>query len=198
MTAQAGDTTSLSSHKAALRKAVRQQRRVLPRAERRRAAQRAAEHLARACHTWQARNVALYLSLAEEIDTAPLIRRLLRQRCALFVPRIGADRTLRFVQLAARTVLRPNRYGILEPPGAPRAPRLDLIVLPLVAFDAQGRRLGMGGGYYDRMLARSRAHRRPLRVGLAFALQELRAVPADARDARLDAVVTELGMRRFR
>jgi 5-formyltetrahydrofolate cyclo-ligase len=79
-----------------------------------------------------------------------------------------------------------------------RPPRLDLVVLPLVAFDDEGRRLGMGGGYYDRWLARPRAARRPLRVGFGFALQEARVVPATAHDVRLDAVVTERGLRRFR
>ena len=198
MTAQAGDTTSLSVQKAALRRTVRQLRRALPRAQRRRAARQAAVHLARACRRWQTRNIALYLGTAEEIDTAPLILRLLRLNCALHVPRIRAGGRLQFVRFTAGAPLRANRYGIAEPTASALAVRLDLIVLPLVAFDAQGRRLGMGGGYYDRWLAGARSVRRPLRVGLAFALQEVRAVPAATQDVFLDAVVTEQGLRRFR
>jgi 5-formyltetrahydrofolate cyclo-ligase len=194
MTAQAGDTSILSRRKAALRKTLRARRRSLSPTSRRRAARAAAVHLARACRRWQARSVALYLGLPEEIDTAPLIELLLRQGCALYVPRI-ARHELSFARLGA--TLRRNRYGIAEPVVARRPARLDLLVLPLVAFDAEGRRLGMGGGYYDRYLAQ-RAGRRPLRVGLAFAAQEVPAVPADARDARLDAVVTEHGLRRLR
>ena len=194
MTAQAGDTTSLSSRKAAQRKALRAVRRAVPPVERRRAAQAAARHLARACRRWQARHVALYLGIPEELDTQPLIAALRGAR--LYAPRVGRDGALRFARLAPP--LRRNRYGIREPAALRCPPRLDLIVLPLVAFDAQGRRLGMGGGYYDRLLARARAFRRPLRVGFGFAAQEVAAVPAGARDVRLDAVVTERGVRRFR
>lgn len=201
MTAQAGDTTSLSSRKAlasrktALRTQIRQRRRMLPAAARRRAALAAARHLARACRLLRARHVAAYLGFADEIDTGPALRLLRRQGCHVYVPKIAGPR-LRFARL--RGALRRNRYGIAEPAVLRLPPRLDLIVLPLVAFDAAGRRLGMGGGYYDRLLARPRAARRPLRVGYAFAAQEARAVPVAAHDVRLDAVVTERGWRRFR
>jgi 5-formyltetrahydrofolate cyclo-ligase len=114
------------------------------------------------------------------------------------VPKLGAGGELRFTRWRPGQALRANRYGIGEPVALARPPRLDLVVLPLVAFDAQGRRLGMGGGYYDRRLARARATRRPLRVGYAFALQEVASVPAAAHDVALDAVVTERGVRRFR
>jgi len=195
MTAQAGDTTSLSARKAAQRKALRSSRRALPPSQRRRAALRAARHLARLARAAGARHVAAYLGVNEEIDTAPLLALLRRQGCRLYVPRLAGER-LRFAPL--RGTLRDNRYGIAEPAGAARPPRLDLIVLPLVGFDAAGRRLGMGGGYYDRLLARPRPSRRPLRVGLAFAAQELPEVAAGAGDARLDAIVTERGARRIR
>ena len=195
MTAQAGGTTSLSA-KAALRSSLRQRRRALAPAQRRQAARRAATHLARAARRWQARHVAAFLAIPEEIDTRPLLALLRRQGCALYVPKVGRDGALRFTRLGA--ALRPNRYGISEPAALRRPPRLDLIVLPLVAFDAQGRRLGMGGGYYDRLLACPRASRRPLRVGYAFAAQEVAAVPSAAHDVRLDAVVTERGLWRFR
>lgn len=195
MTAQAGDTTSLFSRKAAQRKALRRARAAIPAAPRRCAAQAAARRLARLARAAGARHVAAYLSLVEEIDTAPLIALLRRQGCRVYVPKL-AGAHLRFAPL--RGALRANRFRIAEPVGAGRPPRLDLIVLPLVAFDADGRRLGMGGGYYDRLLARPRPGRRPLRVGLAFAAQEVPAVPAGAGDARLDAIVTERGARRFR
>jgi 5-formyltetrahydrofolate cyclo-ligase len=174
---------------------VRQLRRAVPRADRRRAARQAALHLARVARACSARHVAAYLSLPEEIDTAPLIALLRRQRCVLYVPKLAGAGRLRFMRLD--TAMRRNRYGIAEPVAGGRPPRLDLIVLPLVAFDEAGRRLGMGGGYYDRLLARPRPWRRPLRIGLAFAAQQVAAVPANARDARLDAVVTERGLRRF-
>ena len=195
MTAQAGDTTSsLAARKRALRQQLRRLRAAIPRSERRRAAQAAARHLARACRGWQARDVALYLGLPEEIDTRPLVAAL--QRARLYVPRIGPGPRLRFSRLTPPLVA--NRYGIHEPAALRRPAHLDVIVLPLVAFDRQGRRLGMGGGYYDRLLARRPSHGRPLCVGLAFAAQEVAAVPAGPLDARLDAIVTERGLRRFR
>jgi 5-formyltetrahydrofolate cyclo-ligase len=101
---------------------------------------------------------------------------------------------MRFVALGP--VLRDNRYGIAEPASGMRAARLDLIVLPLVAFDAQGHRLGMGGGYYDRLLARTRRGG-PRRVGYAFSAQQADALPHEAHDAKLDAVATERGLLRF-
>jgi 5-formyltetrahydrofolate cyclo-ligase len=189
---------SLVGRKNALRKSVRQIRRTLSPAQRRLAARRAAAHLARACRRWNARCVALYLSLPEELDTAPALRRLAAQGCVLWVPKIRAPGQLRFARWRRGSVLRRNRYGIAEPAAAAVRIPFDLIVLPLVAFDAGGHRLGMGGGYYDRLLVRPRVHRRPLRVGLAFAAQEVPAVPHGAHDARLDAIVTEHGLRRFR
>jgi 5-formyltetrahydrofolate cyclo-ligase len=212
MTAQAGDTTpiakaigvvsstrfdELAARKGALRRQLRQARAAIPRSERRRAAQAAARHLARACRAWGARHVALYLALPEEIDTGPLLALLRRQGCILHVPKVGAGGQLCFTRWRPGQALRANRYRIGEPVTLVRPPRLDLVVLPLVAFDANGGRLGMGGGYYDRLLSRPRASRRPLRVGYAFAAQETAAVPVAAHDARLDAVVTERGLRRF-
>lgn len=195
MTAQAGGTTSsLAARKGAQRRQLRQARAAIPQAERRRAALRAARHLARLARACGARHVAAYLALAEEIATQPAIGLLRRQGCRLYVPKLAGAR-LRFAPL--RGALKRNRYRIAEPAGARRPPRLDLIVLPLVAFDAAGARLGMGGGYYDRLLAGARSGRRPLRVGLAFAAQEVPAVAAGGGDARLDAVVTERGVRRF-
>jgi 5-formyltetrahydrofolate cyclo-ligase len=185
----------LAARKGALRRQLRRARAALPAATRRCAAESAARRLARLARATGARHVAAYLSLLEEIDTAPLIALLRRQGCRVYVPKLAGAR-LRFAPL--RGALRANRFRIAEPVRAGRPPRLDLIVLPLVAFDAAGRRLGMGGGYYDRLLARQRPARRPLRVGLAFAAQEVAAVPAGAGDARLDAIVTERGLRRFR
>lgn len=197
MTAQAGGTTSsLAQRKSALRRSLRELRRSIPPSRRRHAALRAALHVARAARRCGARHVAVYLSLGGEIDTAPAIDALRRQGCTLYVPKVGGDGRLRFARL--QPPLRRNRYGIAEPVLLKRPPRLDLILLPLVAFDAQGRRLGMGGGYYDRLLERARASRRPLRVGHAFGVQQVAAVPVAAHDARLDAVITERGFRRFR
>ncbi|HUR40638.1 MAG TPA: 5-formyltetrahydrofolate cyclo-ligase [Verrucomicrobiae bacterium] len=190
-----GDTAnSLAQRKSALRRELRQVRAALSPNQRKRAAQQAARHLARACTRWGARNVAVYLGIATELDTRPLIAAL--RHLHLYAPKLRPGNRLAFARLAPP--LRRNRYGIAEPLASRPPARLDLIVLPLVGFDSSGARLGMGGGYYDRLLARPRAFRRPLRVGLAFAAQEIARVPVAADDVRLDAIVTELGLRRFR
>ena len=80
------------------------------------------------------------------------------------------------------------------------ARRLDVMLLPLVGFDSEGRRLGMGGGYYDATLAYLRSRRRwrkPLLVGVAYACQQLKEVPAEPWDVRLDMILTEKGLIRF-
>lgn len=73
----------------------------------------------------------------------------------------------------------------------------EVVIVPLVGFDARGYRLGYGGGFYDRTLAMLRAKRPTIAVGFAFAAQELPEVPIDAYDQKLDAIVTEQGLRRF-
>ncbi len=105
--------------------------------------------------------------------------------------------------LRAGGVRLENRYGIAEPATADAraASGFDLIFVPLVAFDDRGARLGMGGGYYDRVLAfRQRRHawRRPRVVGLAYSFQELDHIDLRAHDVRLDAVVTERGVKFFK
>lgn len=73
----------------------------------------------------------------------------------------------------------------------------EVVIVPLVGFDARGYRLGYGGGFYDRTLAMLRAKRPTVAVGFAFAAQELPEVPIDAYDQKLDAIVTEQGLRLF-
>jgi 5-formyltetrahydrofolate cyclo-ligase len=108
---------------------------------------------------------------------------------------------LQFLPLEPGDPMRPNRYGIDEP-AAGRAPwplwTLDLILMPLVAVDRQGNRLGMGGGYYDRSLAAlSRGGRRPLLIGLAHQCQCTATLPDAHWDVPLDGVITEAGCHAF-
>jgi 5-formyltetrahydrofolate cyclo-ligase len=107
-------------------------------------------------------------------------------------------RSLYFAPYTPGMAMRSNRFGILEPQVHPRhwrrAQDLDLILLPLVAFDLHGHRVGMGGGFYDRSLA-FRAHRvhrvKPHLIGLAHELQKVAAVNAQHWDIPLDAIATE-------
>lgn len=143
-----------------------------------------------------ARRFALYAPADGELDPSPLIDALLARNRMVALPVVLPDRLLGFYRYTANTRLIRNRYGILEPDT--RTARylerasLDVVLLPLVAFDDAGHRLGMGGGYYDATFARAAA--RPLLVGLAHALQRVEALAPAPWDIALDAVITEAGI----
>jgi 5-formyltetrahydrofolate cyclo-ligase len=194
----AADDASLK----ALRRSLRARRRAVPAKERRRAAQQLAHQVERAGLLRPGRRLGLYLPLPEEIDTQPLLARALRRGCKVYVPRVTDYRRhrMRFVLLTGH--LKASRYGIAEPPdGIGRSARgLDVILMPLVGFDARGNRIGMGKGYYDRALAFLRqrsAWRRPLLVGLAFDCQRVDALPARPHDVPLALVATPSTLYRF-
>ena len=202
MTAQAGDTLShsLAARKSELRKTLRRRRIAISRAQRNRCARRAALQLLRWRRLRQARHIAVYLSARSELSTAILIEYLLRQRRSLWAPVTGPAAGMHFVPLRRESKTRRGPLNLPQPASTrPRrsAARIDLILLPLLGFDARGHRLGNGGGYYDRALAGPRPGRRPLLVGYAYAAQETAAIPAESWDVRLDAVITEKGLRRF-
>ncbi len=149
------------------------------------------------------KRVALYLPFDRELDTAALIDAARRRGVQLFVAVIIDRRhcRLRFYPLRGET--RPGVFGISVPRlrAAPVLPQwLDLIVIPLVGVDSGGRRLGMGGGYYDRALAFRRRRtiwKGPHLVGLAFECQRTDADFAQSWDVRLDSLATESGVEQF-
>ena len=115
------------------------------------------------------------------------------------VPRRSGNRMSFFVHRPEAPLTR-NRFGIEEPPlGAPwiNTRALDLVLAPLVAFDDQGNRLGMGGGFYDRHFGNLPKCLRPLLVGVAHEVQRADALPAAPWDVPLDGILTETGWRRF-
>lgn len=187
-----------------LRARMRRLRRRLTPSERRAAARAAARRLARTALFRRARHLAAYLPVGGEADPRPLIELAWRRGKRVYLPVVDAvhGRRLGFAPYAPATALRPNRWGIPEPARALalRPPqRLDLVIVPLVAFDTCGNRLGMGAGYYDRSFAflRRRRWRRPRLVGLAYAFQEVPRLEARPWDVPLDAVLTERGLRVF-
>jgi 5-formyltetrahydrofolate cyclo-ligase len=139
-----------------------------------------------------------YRALAEEADPARLLEVLGSQGCEICYPRvhIKAHPLMFHVPIAGEPWL-AGAFGIPEP--RPDWPRADpsLLLVPLLAFDGEGYRLGYGGGYYDRTLAHFRAQRPVTAIGVAFAGQEVPRVPREPNDQRLDMIVTEQGIRRF-
>ncbi|WP_296815263.1 5-formyltetrahydrofolate cyclo-ligase [Brevundimonas sp.] len=135
--------------------------------------------------------VALYRPMGSEIDPAPLARALIGLSCDLCLPVVERlDAPLVFRAWTTGQALRPDLVGSAAP--LPDAPQVnpDLIIAPLLAFDAFGHRLGQGGGYYDRTFA---ARPDAVRVGLAWAAQQVERLPAEGHDMPLHGVLTESG-----
>ncbi|EFL50498.1 5-formyltetrahydrofolate cyclo-ligase [Solidesulfovibrio fructosivorans JJ]] len=149
-----------------------------------------------------AREVLAYLPIRGEVDAGILVRSLLASGRRVLLPRCRPDAPgeLDVGCLTSLDAAVPGRYGILEPPRAaclpPSAYSPDVILVPGVAFDAKGARLGFGGGYYDRLLALPMAAS-ALTIGLAYAFQVVPQLPADPWDRPVDIVVTELQTYRF-
>ncbi|MDP1925553.1 MAG: 5-formyltetrahydrofolate cyclo-ligase [Thiobacillus sp.] len=151
----------------------------------------------------RAQRIGFYLPQGGEFDAHPLLDQalMMKRQCYLpMLPRRG--RVMRFGRVGRKTQMTKNRYGIAEPVDARalRARQLDLLLMPLVGFDHQGYRLGMGGGYYDATLAymqRRRSWRKPRLVGIAYECQRVEKLPHDPWDMPLDAVLTERQLYRF-
>jgi 5-formyltetrahydrofolate cyclo-ligase len=139
--------------------------------------------------------VMVYASKPGEVDTSGLISRLLSQGKRVVVPIIEQEtRSLRLSYLEDPCVLRPSTFLVPEPVGREipvDASTVSLVIIPLIAFDRQGHRLGYGAGYYDRFLSR---HPWMRKIGVAFSCQEVPRIPADENDVSLDVIVTETGI----
>ncbi len=189
----------------ALRQQKRQQRRALGSAQQRQHGRQLARLLARQHALRNASRIAAYLPNDGEIDTTDFIQRAWQRSQQVFLPVLSPLRHgLFFAPYWPHSPLVANRFGIAEPDCSPcrwlRAAQLDIILLPLVAFDEHGNRLGMGGGFYDRTLAfrRHRQHRRkPLLIGLAHECQASEDIISQSWDVPLDAIATEQRFMRF-
>lgn len=131
--------------------------------------------------------VALYASMADEVDTTAIDTHLRQRRVSCWYPRVDEE-ILHLVEVGSRDDLSPGHRRILEPDGRSEIESPDVILVPGVAFDLRGGRLGHGGGHYDRLLA---AHPGAIRVGLAFSCQLVLRVPMERHDMPLDVVITE-------
>lgn len=135
-----------------------------------------------------------YMPMRTEIDPLPAMA---AHQGVVGVPVIpGKAVPLRFCEWSPGCEMVMGAFGALIPAGGVLV-EPEVLIVPLLSFDARGYRLGYGGGYYDRTLEMLRARRPTLAVGFAFAAQEVAEVPIDATDQRLDAVVTEQGLRLF-
>ncbi len=159
------------------------------------AAQQAAQILLQAIHFQQSKTIACYIAVNDEFLTQPIIEAIWQTHKQCYLPVLTAENTLQFAHYAEQDVMQANRYGIPEPVNTHRIPaeQLDMVILPLLAFDLQGHRLGTGGGYYDKTFAflKTKSATHPLLIGLGFAAQQADHLPNENFDVDLDAVLTE-------
>ncbi|MGE5625244.1 MAG: 5-formyltetrahydrofolate cyclo-ligase [Bacillota bacterium] len=164
----------------------------------RRAAAVAAAHLLAATPLYQdARRIAVYIAVDGELDPEPLVQNARAAGKEIYLPVLppATAGVMSFRPYAPGAALKPNRFQIPEPvAGDPLPPAdLDIVLTPLVAFDLEGNRLGMGAGYYDKTFAFLKRVQRvhPALVGFAYECQLAPEVPAEVWDVPLSAVVTE-------
>jgi 5-formyltetrahydrofolate cyclo-ligase len=194
---------SMTSRRA-LRKQMRTRRRAIDKSTRRRMAEALARHLGTCLRVRRAHRIACYLSNDGEMDLGPSMELLRSSGAKLLLPALRGDH-LWFLPYDRETRLAPNRFGIPEPDAAPhtrcRARDLDLVLMPLVAFDTTGNRLGMGGGFYDRTFSYLQSRKtwgKPLLLGIAYEFQHLNSLTPQPWDVPLQGVATEKCLHRFR
>ncbi|MGI9292284.1 MAG: 5-formyltetrahydrofolate cyclo-ligase [Gammaproteobacteria bacterium] len=179
------------------RQNLKSQRAALDHESRDQAALLIADQIAKFPAVVRAKNIAVYHAVRGEIDCAPLTNKPILRKKRIFLPVLKKNR-LKFAAVNESSNWTFNRFGILEPvytncdivPGQ----LLDIIVVPLVAFDANCNRIGMGGGFYDRTLAfRKRRGKwcKPLLIGVAYSFQRIDNIQPQPWDVPLDCVVTE-------
>jgi 5-formyltetrahydrofolate cyclo-ligase len=183
-----------------LRRHMRQLRRTLTEHQRRAAAIELAHHLGKHPLFLYSQHIAFYLPNDGELDVTPLIERAWSMGKCCYLPVLSPlyHNRLWFAPYHRDSELVLNRFGIPEPNcnwDKMRHPwTLDLLLTPLVAFDAEGNRLGMGGGYYDRTLAylaRRKYWRKPHLIGTAYRFQQAEALPYQPWDVPLQGIATD-------
>lgn len=190
-------SSNTSAERQQLRKMVRQRRQQLSPETQQHAASALVDQVFASVDIEQAGHIALYLANDAELDTFALIQALWLLGKQVYLPVLHpfVPGYLLFVNYQRDSLLYPNKFGIPEPllQCALIRPvqQLDIIFTPLVAFDANGNRLGMGGGFYDRTLAQLPADSRCKVIGLAHSCQQVDNVPAAAWDVALPHIITE-------
>ena len=186
-----GAASTEPSDKAVLRSAMRARRKAIGLEAAGAAAQRASALLAGIALDG-VETAAVYIAHGSEMDALPVGQVLADRGVTLCLPVVEfAGHRLAFRRWAPGDAMKPDAVGILGPRDDAVRCTPDLVIAPLLAFDRQGRRLGQGGGYYDRTLEGLRADGRVHVVGLAFAEQEVESLTDEAHDQRLDAVLTD-------
>ena len=191
-------TADISEEKRALRVLAAEARRVAQTTDK-------GGHAARAVAAHFLAHIALpastvvggYWPIGTELDVRPLMTALHQGGYVCGLPVVHRGQPLEFHRWQPSDRLVAGRFDILTPDHHTPVVVPDVLLMPMLAFDARGMRIGYGGGYYDRTIPAIRAHKPVLTVGIAYSTQEVTRVPTDGFDQRLDWVVTEERARRF-
>jgi 5-formyltetrahydrofolate cyclo-ligase len=192
-----------------LRGQMRQRRKAVPFAMQRAAATAIADHVRRARLLVAGNNIAVYGAIDGEVDLLPVMRVANGIGCKIYAPRIVdmQRRKMEFMLVPARSIQSASLNRLKSFADRPKNlnlrinPRfLDVVLVPLVAFDDFGWRLGFGAGFYDRKFAfkQRMSARKPLLIGVGYEFQRVERQEPNPWDVLLDAVVTECGIQRFR
>ncbi len=190
--------TALNSN-VEIRKVLRDKRRSLSDAQKKAVAKSCFSHFLTIPHLSTYQNMAFYQAFDGEMDPTLLINHCWQQHKKCYLPVISKDKPLHFFPYFPDSKLIKNQYHILEPNHSNKSLEasiidLDLICLPLVAFDKVGYRLGMGKGYYDKTLydyCQQRKNKKPFLLGLAYSFQKVDKIMTHEKDVKLDGVLTE-------
>lgn len=184
------NSNDISERKAALRRSIRQARRLLSDEERRASALAAAEHIMRLPELASAGTVLAYMPMKYELDILPAVERLRANGVRVAFPLCTEGNGLRLYIPSEENGFITGAYGIMEPDTRTaheiERQELSAVLLPAVAFDLSFNRLGQGGGYYDRLLADISC----FTAAVGFDCQLVGSVPTEPTDMRVDAVVT--------
>lgn len=138
----------------------------------------------------EAENICIYVNYKSEINTKEIINISLDNGKNVFVPRVKKNREMDFIKISSLEDLEKNKMGILEPKDIfnEKPEKIDLMILPGLAFDLNGGRIGYGGGYYDRYLMDKKE---VLKISLCYEIQLIDRIPMENHDVKYDYLITE-------
>ena len=135
------------------------------------------------------KNIGGYYPVNYEIDDLEILKELEKRKFNISLPVVKKNYSMNFYKWSFNDPLKINKYGIPEP-DIKELVYPDILLVPLIAFDKNLNRLGYGGGYYDRLIQKLDKQKRTLKIGLALSVQQIKKVPINKHDQRLDYIVT--------
>ena len=191
---------TMTSEKRKLREEMLRRRAALPATAMSQASQSVARHFADHPILAFVPSFAGYIAMRSEIDIIPVFDIMARYRKITALPAVTPQNNLIFRRWQrGDTLKRHATLSVEEPPATHESLIPSLVLVPLLAFDADGYRLGYGAGYYDRTITAMRQFETPpLFIGVAYGMQEVERIPTEPHDAPLDGILTELGVSMFR